>query len=94
MEWLPLDEKVLKRLDGWKGGALSIGGRLTLLNARLSSIPIYYMSMQLLPKIIHKRLDRTRKRFFWQGGQTKKKKYHLVKWCKITIPIKKGGLGV
>ena len=28
--WLPLIEKVSKRLDGWKGGVLSLGGRLTL----------------------------------------------------------------
>ena len=44
-DWLPLDEKMLKRLDGWKGGALSMGGRLTLLNSSLSSIPTYSMSM-------------------------------------------------
>ena len=53
--WLPLVEKISKRLDGWKGGALSLGGRLTLLNACLSSIPIYSMSMYLLPKSILKK---------------------------------------
>ena len=44
-DWLPLDEKMLKRLDGWKGRALSMGGCLTLLNSSLSSIPTYSMSM-------------------------------------------------
>ena len=53
--WLPLVEKINKRLDGWKGGALSLGGRLTLLNSCLSSIPIYSMSMYLLPKTILKK---------------------------------------
>ena len=62
--WLPLDEKLLKRLDGWKGGALSMGGRLTLINSSLSSIPTYNMSLYLLPKTIVKRMDRTRKIFF------------------------------
>ena len=42
-DWLPLVEKINKRLDGWKGGSLSLGGRLTLLNSCLSSIPIYCM---------------------------------------------------
>lgn len=88
MDWLPLDEKLLKRLDGWKGKALSMGGRLTLVMACLSNIPIYYMPMYLLPKTIIKRLDKTRKRFFWQGGSVKKK-YHLVKWTKICAPPKK-----
>ena len=32
-DWLPLVEKINKRLDGWKGASLSIGERLTLLNA-------------------------------------------------------------
>jgi mannosylglycoprotein endo-beta-mannosidase len=92
-DWVPLDEKMLRRLDGWKGSALSLGGRLILLNSSLSSIPTYYMSMHLLPKTILKRMDRTRKKFFWQRGG-EKKKYHLVKWVKVTNPKQKGGLGV
>jgi len=63
-EWLPLDEKMLKRLDGWKGGALSMGGHLTLLNSSLSSIPTYSMSIYMFPKTVIKRMDRTRKQFF------------------------------
>jgi hypothetical protein len=38
-------------------------------------------------------MDTARKRFFWQGGHMKKK-YHLIKWNKITKPKKKGGLGI
>ena len=86
-------EKIDKRLNGWKGGALSLGGRLTLLNACLSSILIYSMFMYLLPKTILKKIDVIRKRFFWQEGGLKKK-YHLVKWRRISQLKKKGGLGV
>ena len=90
---IPLVEKINKRLDGWKGSSLSLGGRLTLLNACLSSIPIYCMSMSLLHKTIIKKIDVIRKRFFWQGGGTKRK-YHLVKWSRICQTKEKGGLGV
>jgi hypothetical protein len=38
-------------------------------------------------------MDRTRKRFFWQGGG-EKRKYYLVKWDKITRSKQKGGLGI
>jgi hypothetical protein len=38
-------------------------------------------------------MDRTRKRFFWQGGR-EKKKYHLVKWVKASKPKQKRGLGI
>jgi hypothetical protein len=71
VDWLPLDEKLIKRMDGWKGSALSFGVRLILINLCLSSIPTYYMSMHLLPKTILQRMYRTRKRFFWQGEEKK-----------------------
>jgi hypothetical protein len=93
VDWLPVDEKLIKKLDGWKRSALYFGGRLILINSCLSSIPTYYMSMHLLPKTIPKRMDKTRKRFFWQGGG-EKRKYHLVKWAKVTSPKQKGGLGI
>ena len=49
--------------------------------------------MYLIPKMVIKSMDRTRKRFFWQGGGIKKK-YHFLKWSKIFITKKKGGLGI
>jgi mannosylglycoprotein endo-beta-mannosidase len=93
VDWLPVDEKMLKRLDGWKGSALSLGGRLLLLNSCLSSIPTYCMSTHLLPKTILKRMDRTRKRFFSQGGG-EKKKYHLVNELKPPALNKKEALAL
>jgi len=81
-DWRPLVEKIDKRLDGWKGGTLSLGGRITLLNACLSSMPLYSMSMYLLPKSVVRKIDVIRKRFFWQGS-TLRRKYHLMKWTKV-----------
>jgi hypothetical protein len=48
-DWLSIIEKLMKRLDGWKGSALSLGGRLTLIHSCLSNLLIYTMSMYLLP---------------------------------------------
>ena len=75
-DWLPIIEKWMKRLDGWKGSALSLGGRLTFINSCLSNLPIYTMSMYWLPVSTLDKIDTIRKRFFWQGGGLKKK-YHL-----------------
>ncbi|KAL5550481.1 hypothetical protein UlMin_000657 [Ulmus minor] len=47
--WNPVVEKVGKRLDGWKKSVLSKGGRLTMIQSVLSSIPIYFMSLFKLP---------------------------------------------
>jgi hypothetical protein len=51
------------------------------------------MSMYLLPKTVIKKMDKTRKRFFF-GKVEISKKYHLVKWMVITRPKKKGGLRI
>jgi hypothetical protein len=37
--WIPMIEKLEKRLAGWQGRFLSLGGRLTLLNSCLSNVP-------------------------------------------------------
>jgi hypothetical protein len=88
IDWLPLDENMLRRLAGWKGSALSLGGRLILLYSYLSSIPTYYMSMHLLPKTILKKMDRTRKRFFWQGEE-KRRNIIWLNGSKSPTPNKK-----
>jgi hypothetical protein len=49
----------LKKLDAWVGGSNSSGGRLTLMNVSLSSLPSYFMSLFLLSK-----------NFFEENGQS------------------------
>lgn len=61
--FMPLIEKIESRLEGWKGRFISRGGRLLLMNSVLSSIPIYFMSVFLLPKWVLNRIDKIRRRF-------------------------------
>lgn len=49
--------------------------------------------MFLLPKMVIEKLDKHRKRFFWQEHEGRKR-YHLVKWSRICRSKSKGGLGV
>ena len=52
--WDPILTKFDKRLSQWKGKQLSNGGKLTLINATLSNLPIYYLSVLLAPiKIVN-----------------------------------------
>lgn len=55
--WKFLEDKMEKRLGGWQGKLLSIGGRATLLNSCLSSIPFYMLSFYRIPRGVCKRLD-------------------------------------
>jgi hypothetical protein len=50
------------------------------------------MSMFLLYKIVIKRIDRGRRKFFWESKM--KKSYHLIKLDKICRAKKNGGLGI
>jgi len=72
---------------------MSIAGRTTLISSSLNNSPTYHMSVHLLPKTVINKLEKIRRKFFWQGGGTKRK-YHLVKWEIICKSKKKGGLGI
>ena len=45
-------ERMEKKLLDWKRLYLSNGGRLTLLNSTLSSLPTYYISLFTIPKVV------------------------------------------
>ncbi|GKV45602.1 hypothetical protein SLEP1_g52666 [Rubroshorea leprosula] len=50
-------EGVTKKLSTWKGRYLSLGGRITLINSVLFSLPVFWMSVNMIPKEI------------WQGWE-------------------------
>ena len=54
---------------------------------------LYMLSFFQVPKGVLQRLDYYRSRFFWQGD-SKKKKYRLVKWNVVCRPKDQGGLGI
>jgi hypothetical protein len=89
-DWSPVIEKNEKKLVVWKGGTLSIAGRTILINASLTSVVIYQMSMHLVPKTVADTLDKQRRVFFWQGGSTRKK-YRLMRWENICKSKRKRG---
>ena len=55
--WNPILERMEKKLSGWKRLFLSNGGRLTLLKSTLSSLPAYYLSLFIVPKVVAIRLE-------------------------------------
>lgn len=55
-DWVMLHEKILKKLAGWQCSSLFAGGKLILIDACLSNIPAYAMSMYLIPKTVVKKI--------------------------------------
>jgi hypothetical protein len=78
-DWKNIEERIKKRLSGWKGKMLIVGGRLVLINSVLSSLSMFMMSFFELSKRGLEKIDFFKSRFFWQNDQHKRK-YRLVKW--------------
>ncbi len=93
-DFLPLVEKVDKRMAGWKGLLLSRAGRLVLVNSVLSSIPAFFFSTFRVPLWAIKAIDNTRRSLFWKGKRLDNGFHCLVKWDQLCRPKQLGGLRV
>jgi len=63
-DWQTIENRIEKKLSGWKGKLLSVGGRLVLINSVLSSLPMFMMSFFELPKGVLEKIDCFRSRFY------------------------------
>jgi hypothetical protein len=90
-DWKDVEDRIEKKNACWKGNITSIGSRLILLEASLSSITSYMMSFFTMPKGVLKRCDLFQARMLWQE-KVNVKKYHLVKWSDVCQPKDQGGL--
>jgi hypothetical protein len=70
-----------------------MGGRITLINSVLASMPLYFFSFYKAPNCVIKQLVRIQRNFLWGGGLVEKK-LCWVKWDQISLPKSQGGLGV
>ena len=61
--WDGVEERLRKRLAMWKGQFISKGGRISLIRSKLSTIPIYYMSMLRMPRVVRLRLEKIQRDF-------------------------------
>ena len=75
--WESMVEKFEKILAGWKSNIISMGGRVTLLKAVFSCLPIYFLSLFQISKTVKDELDRIQRRFLWSGSSINKQ-FHWV----------------
>ena len=84
----------MDKLDTWKAKYLFIGGRLTLLNLVLFTIPTYYLTVLHLPKRVGLEIDRIHRRFFWKSNSTSQARFYLAKWQNICRSKDQDRLGI
>jgi hypothetical protein len=72
-------ERIIQRINGWKEIILSIGGKEILLKAIAQAIPVYAMSIFLIPKGVYKSMMDAISQFWW-GDDEKRNKMHWFAW--------------
>lgn len=91
--WKTVIDKFQSKLSKWKSSMLSFGGRLTLVNSVLSSLPLYFFSLFKAPKKIISTLESIRRNFLW-GSYGRSRKIHWIAWEDLTKPKLFGGIGI
>ena len=89
--WDPIIKRIEKRLATWKGRMLSIAGRITLIKASITSLPLYFMSLFPAPRGVIEEIIKLQRRFLW-SGEVGKSPLALVAWDRLTLPKNLGGL--
>ena len=67
-----------------------LGGRVTLIDSVLDSLPTYVMSLFPIPGKVVKAIDSLRRNFLWRGNKNEKS-YNLVRWMAVQIAKDVGG---
>ncbi|KAF7838390.1 ribonuclease H [Senna tora] len=86
-------ESIQKKLAGWKASCLSLAGRATLVQSALSTIPLYHMQHNKIPKGVVNQIEKIERDFLW-GSTPEKRSLHQVSWDQICLPRSLGGLGI
>ena len=91
--WDPILEKKEKKLAEWKRLYISEGGHVTLIKSTLSNLPTYFLSLFPIPVSVANCIEKLQRDFLW-GGMGEEKRFHLVNWDLICMPIQHGGLAI
>ena len=86
--------KLRTKIKAWGGKWLNRAGKLTLIKAVISSLSVFQASFLLALKSIMDQFSKLIKDFLWQGGKGNHRKFHLVKWDKVKLPLTDGGLQI
>jgi hypothetical protein len=87
-----IKDRVWKMLQDWKLKFLSQAGKEILFKAVIQVIPIYSMSVFLLPKTLCLEINYLMQKFWW-GHQANESKIHWMSWSRMGLPKNRGGMG-
>uniref|UniRef100_A0A803NJK8 Reverse transcriptase n=1 Tax=Cannabis sativa TaxID=3483 RepID=A0A803NJK8_CANSA len=88
-----LKERVQKRIQGWESKFLRRAGKEVLIKTVAQSLPIYAMSVFLLPLDITHDMERLMSKFWWQSFGNTWKGIHWESWSQLFVHKAKSGMG-
>jgi hypothetical protein len=94
VDFQPWIDKVSTKLSTWSGKNLSAAGRLTLVNAVLTSQVTYLLLALNPPQRVLDFIDSKRKQFLWAGSERLTGGKCKVNWVCAARPKQYGGLGI
>lgn len=89
-DYLPLIEKIRKRISSWTERFLSCARRLQLINLVIMSLTNFWMAAFRLPSSCVKKIERLCSTFFWCGPDLNEKK-NKIAWKEICKTKQEGG---
>ncbi|KAK2417369.1 hypothetical protein QL285_039676 [Trifolium repens] len=87
-----IKDKIWKRINSWRGRALSKAGKEVMIKSVLQAIPSYVMSVYILPDTTIKEIERMMNSFWWGGG-AENRGIKWLTWDRMAIPKALGGMG-
>ncbi|GAU26046.1 hypothetical protein TSUD_225070 [Trifolium subterraneum] len=91
-----IKDRIWKRINSWRGRALSKAGKEIMIKSGLQAIPSYVMSMFILPASLIDDIEKMINAFWWRGdnnNNNNNKGIHWLAWERLACPKAHGGLG-
>jgi hypothetical protein len=87
-----IKDRIWRRINSWRGRALSRAGKEVMIKSVLQAIPSYVMGVYLLLESTIKDIERMMNSFWWGGGANRRGIRWLA-WDRMTCPKVVGGMG-
>uniref|UniRef100_A0A7N2M9L9 Reverse transcriptase n=1 Tax=Quercus lobata TaxID=97700 RepID=A0A7N2M9L9_QUELO len=87
-----LQERITKKVMGWKEKTISKAGRETLIKAMAQAIPTYSMSIFQIPRCVCDYINSILAKYWWRQTRNEKK-IHWINWKRLCTPKNRGGMG-
>ncbi|XP_019180195.1 PREDICTED: uncharacterized protein LOC109175386 [Ipomoea nil] len=88
-----IEARIRERMGNWQHKFLSKAGKEVLLKSVAQALPIFTMSVFLLPTRTCDSIERLFNRYWWGGNGLNARGIHWLSWARMCLPKDRGGLG-